>query len=67
MSLPDEKEALAALGDPSISLRAYAKIIDQKTGQEHTFDPFAITNNLQATLLSYYSNLRRQRWGNQSG
>ena len=56
MSLPDESEALAALGDPSISLRAYAKIIDQQTGQEHTFDPFAITEKLQATILSYYSN-----------
>ena len=53
MSLPDEKEALAALGDPAISLRAYAQIIDQKTGQEQLFDPFSITHKLQATLLSY--------------
>ena len=55
MSLPDEKEALEALGDPAISLRAYAKIIDQKTGEEKTFDPFEITHKLQSTLLSYYS------------
>ena len=56
VSQVSEDEALAALGDPSISLQAYAKIIDQKTGQEHTFDPFAITHKLQATLLSYYAN-----------
>ena len=58
MSLPDEEEeeALAALGDPAISLRAYAKIIDQQTGNEHLFDPFAITKRLQETVVSYYSN-----------
>tara|TARA_R110000824_G_scaffold74892_10_gene190242 strand:- start:9030 stop:10733 length:1704 start_codon:yes stop_codon:yes gene_type:complete len=55
MGLPLEGEALEALADPAISLRAYAKIIDQKTGQEHTFDPFAITDRLQETVVSYYS------------
>ena len=49
-------EALDALRDPSISLAAYGKIIDQKTGQEIKYDPFAITNKLQATVVSYYSN-----------
>ena len=44
MSLLDEDEALAALCDPSISLRAYAKIIDQKTGNENLFNPFALPN-----------------------
>ena len=48
MNLPLEDEALEALRDPSISLRAYAKIIDQKTGNEHLFDPFAITNRLRS-------------------
>ena len=50
-----DEEALAALGDPAISLRAYASIIDQKTGREHTYDPFAITKRLQETVVSYYS------------
>ena len=55
MSLPDEDEALEALRDPAISLRAYAKIIDQKTGNENLFNPFAITDRLQETVVSYYS------------
>ena len=55
MSTSLDEEALAALGDPAISLRAYASIIDQKTGQEHTYDPFAITKRLQETVVSYYS------------
>jgi hypothetical protein len=49
-------EALEALCDPSISLQAYAKIIDQRSGKEYTFNPFAITHRLQETVLSYYSN-----------
>ena len=55
MTLPLEDEALDALRDPAISLRAYAKIIDQKTGQENLYDPFAITDRLQETVVSYYS------------
>ena len=57
MSLPEDDEvaALEALRDPAISLQAYAKIIDQRTGDEHTYDPFAITNRLQETVVSYYS------------
>ena len=48
-------EALEALCDPAISLPAYAKIIDQKTGREVKYDPYAITEKLQATVVSYYS------------
>ena len=48
-------EALDALCDPSISLPAYARVIDQKTGKEVKYDPFAITERLQATVVSYYS------------
>ena len=48
-------EALEALRDPAISLPAYAKIIDQKTGQEIKYDPYAITEKLQATVISYYA------------
>ena len=49
-------EALDALSDPAISLPAYARIIDQKTGREILFDPYSITKRLQATVVSYYSN-----------
>lgn len=49
-------EALEALRDPTISLPAYAKIIDQKTGREIRYDPYAITDKLQATVVGYYSN-----------
>ena len=48
-------EALDALRDPAISLAAYGRIIDQKTGQEIKYDPFAITDKLQATVVSYYA------------
>ena len=63
MSLPFEDEALAALGDPAISLRAYASIIDQKTGREHTYDPFAITKRLQETVVAYYSEPPKTQFG----
>ena len=49
-------EALDALLDPSVSLPAYAKVIDQKTGREVRYDPFAITEKLQATVVGYYAN-----------
>jgi len=51
-----DEEALEALRDPSISLQAYGTIINQKTGAESTYDPFAITDRLQETILSYYAN-----------
>ena len=61
--MPLEDEALAALCDPSISLRAYAKIIDQQTGNELNFDPFAITNRLQETVVAYYSEPPKTQFG----
>ncbi len=63
MSSPLEDEALAALCDPAISLRAYAKIIDQQTGNELPFDPFAITNRLQETVVAYYSEPPKTQFG----
>ena len=63
MTLPLEDEALAALCDPAISLRAYAKIIDQQTGNELAFDPFAITNRLQETVVAYYSEPPKTQFG----
>lgn len=55
MSEASAKDALEALADPSLSLRAYGKIHDQASGCEVPFDPFKITDRLQATLLSYFS------------
>jgi len=49
-------EALAALSDPALSLRAYGKVHDQASGREVAYDPFKITKTLQSTLLSYVSN-----------
>ena len=63
MTVSLDEEALAALGDPAISLRAYASIIDQKTGREHTYDPFAITKRLQETVVSYYSSPPKTEFG----
>jgi hypothetical protein len=40
---------------PSQLLRAYGQIQDQSTGAAIQFDPHKITNKLQSTILSYYS------------
>ena len=56
MSDASVNEAIAALADPSLSLRAYGKVHDQATGREVKFDPFKLTHRLQATLLAYFSN-----------
>jgi len=56
-------EALEALADPSLSLRAYGKVHDQSTGAEVTFDPFKITHNLQSTILSYFSDAPKTEHG----
>ena len=49
------KLARKRLADPAHSLIQYGKIVSQEDGQEHDFDPYAITNNLQATIISYVS------------
>jgi hypothetical protein len=56
-------EALAALADPSLSLRAYGKVHDQASGREVAFDPFKLTHTLQSTLLSYFSDPPRTEHG----
>lgn len=43
------------LGTPALSLRAFGKLIDQKTGQTIAFDPTAITYRLQNEIVEYYS------------
>ena len=53
--MTNAKDALAALADPAVSLLAYGSVHDQATGQTVRYDPYKITQNLQATLISYYS------------
>lgn len=43
------------LADPAISLRLYAHVVSQETGQDVLYDPFAITHDMQATIVSYVS------------
>jgi len=52
----EAQEALKALADPAISLRAYGSVHDQSSGRAVPYDPFKITNQLQATILAYFSN-----------
>ena len=56
-------DALAALADPALSLRAYGKVHDQSTGREIPYDPFKITEKLQATVVSYFSNPPKTEFG----
>jgi len=56
-------DALAALADPALSLRAYGKVHDQSTGREIPYDPFKITEKLQATVVSYFSNPPKTKFG----
>jgi len=54
---------IEALRDPSIALQAYGSVLDQKTGKNVRYNPYAITNKLQATILGYYSNPPRTEFG----
>jgi len=56
-------DALAALADPALSLRAYGKVHDQASGLEISYDPFRITNKLQATVVSYFSEPPKTEYG----
>tara|TARA_R110000824_G_scaffold85560_3_gene212548 strand:- start:8702 stop:10408 length:1707 start_codon:yes stop_codon:yes gene_type:complete len=53
--MSDVNDALSALADPAVSLLAYGSVHDQATGETVRFDPYRITDKLQATLISYYS------------
>lgn len=63
MSDTEASDALEALADPSLSLRAYGKVHDQATGREIAYDPFKITEKLQATVVSYFSNPPKTDYG----
>lgn len=47
--------AHAELADPAVSLRLYAHVIGQEEGQDILYDPYAITYDMQATIVSYVS------------
>jgi hypothetical protein len=49
--------------DPAWSLPRYGKIMGQKKQGGILYDPHAITNKLQETVLSYYSNTPRNSFG----
>jgi len=49
-------QALAALSNPAVSLRAFGKVRDQETPDIVPFDPEKITYELQNTVVSYVSN-----------
>ena len=50
------RRALETLQDPAESLLRFGYIIDQKTGKKLKYDPWAITHDLQSTIISYASN-----------
>ena len=56
-------EDLAFLRDPLLSLPACAKVVDQENEGEADYDPFAITEQLQATILAHASNPPRTESG----
>lgn len=51
------------LADPAVSLQLYAHVVDQDTGAIVRYDPFALTRNLQQTIISYMSNPPRDANG----
>lgn len=53
MSELDDPEVLEKLKDPRISLPLFGKVMHQKDDTESSYDPHAITERLQQTILSY--------------
>ena len=51
-----DKQVRATLANPSISLLAYGHVQDQSTGNAIRYNPNAITDRLQSTIVSYFSN-----------
>lgn len=48
-------EARALLADPAVSLPAYGTVVDQETGELRRYDPYAMTEKLQSTVIGYVS------------
>ena len=57
------QELLNRIKDPAWSLPRFGKIMGQKKQGDVLYNPYAITRNLQATLVSYYSNTPRNAYG----
>jgi hypothetical protein len=55
MEVEDFRKISPKLSDPAVSLPAYGYVQHQKNGAPMKFDPYAITDKLQATILSYVS------------
>lgn len=53
-ALKDE-QVLELLRDPAISLQTHAKVLDQGEAEAVPYDPYKITENLQATIVGYAS------------
>ena len=51
-----DKQVRHTLSNASISLLAYGHVQDQATGNAIRYNPTAITNKLQSTIVSYFSN-----------
>lgn len=55
MSIDDLIRLAPRLRDPRLSLPAYGYVQNQKDGTPIRFDPYAITEQLQATVVSYFA------------
>lgn len=51
------------LRDPSVSLPRYGQVIDQKTDQSVMYDPYRITEKLQATIIKFFSEAPKTQHG----
>lgn len=51
------------LRNPMVALQAFGQVLDQKTSRPVPFDVNGLTQNLQATVLSYISNTPRNEYG----
>lgn len=56
-------ELQLVLRDPLNSLTKYGKIVDQETDEVITYDPYRLTDKMQATIVSYVSNPPRNDAG----
>lgn len=63
MTVEELIELRKKLSDPAESLPRCARIVDQSTQKEVLYDPFAITEQLQATMLNYVSDPPRDAYG----
>jgi len=51
------------LKDPAVSLPRYGQVVDQKTDQSVLYDPYRITEKLQATIVKFFSDAPQTQHG----